>query len=156
VRAPRPFSLELEVAGEPRELIDGAVGWLLRGDTAMKRVRSGGDASLKLDGKLIENRAILAGTDARFTLALVASRGGTEMLRDAKEWNRERVNSGLPSEEEHMVVEAVTWALGRAAATLAEEPPPPPAPETPAPPPTVDYDEQPTPIPPPVKKRKRR
>jgi hypothetical protein len=128
----------------------------LKGDASMKRVRAGGDARVRLEGKLTENRAILAGTDASFRMTLVATRGSEELLRDAREWKKQSISSGLYAEEEHLVVDGVTWALGRAAATLGEEPPPP-APAQPVvnePPPS--YDETPTPIPEPVKKKKRR
>jgi hypothetical protein len=156
VRAHRPISLEVDVEGEPRELIDDAVKWVLRGDSSMKRVRGGGDACLRLEGRLSEKRAILAGTDASFRLTLVAVRGNEEVLRDMREWSRENISSGVPAEEEKMVADAVTWALGRAAATLGEEPKPAPL-VTPvaAPAPAPEYDDTPTPIQQPKRKKRK-
>jgi hypothetical protein len=156
VRAARPFTLEVEVQGEPRGVIDDAVKWVLRGDTSMKLVRGGGDARLRLEGQLTEKRAILAGTDARFRMSLVAVRGNEEVLRDMREWSREGISSGVPAQEEEMVADAVTWALGRAAATLAEEPVAAP-PVTPAaePAPAPTYDDTPTPVQQPKRKKRK-
>lgn len=156
LHAPRPITLEVDVAGEPQALMDDAVQWILKGDTSMKRVRAGGDARVRLEGKLSEQRAILAGTDARFRMTLVAVRGNEEVLRDAHEWQKQNIGSGLYAEEEHLVVDAVAWALGRAAATLGDQPPPaaaPPEPVVNEPPPS--YDDTPTPIPAPKKKHRR-
>jgi hypothetical protein len=139
VRSPRPFTLEVEVQGEPHTMIEDAVAWVLRSDPGLKRVPKSGDAVIRLEGKLVETRALLAGTDARFGLELSAMRGD-EVVCEKREWKRTALSSGVPLEEERMVVEAVAWALGRAAATLGEVAPT-------APPAAAEADEKAAPVP---------
>jgi hypothetical protein len=150
VAVAQPMSVQIKVAGDQRDTVERALGWVIQAGSPIKRVSEGGDRQLTLTGTLIQEKYVL-GTDAAFTLRVSQVEGDPG---ESKRFTKVSINGNLHNEVEKLVTEAVVWALERAAerpAARPVEPAPVVAPEptpapTPAPPPTEE----------PVRKKPRR
>jgi hypothetical protein len=150
VAVAQPLSVQIKVAGDQRDTVERALGWVIQSSSPVKRVSDGGDRQLLLTGKLILEKFVL-GTDAAFTLQVSQVEGDPG---ESKRFAKVSINGNLHNEVEKLVTEAVVWALERAAerpAARPAEPAPVVAPEptpavTPAPPPAEE----------PVRKKPRR
>jgi hypothetical protein len=158
VGVPRSLSLDIEVKGDEKSAVEEALRWVLDGNHALRRVRSGGDARVTISGKLKQDRAILAGTDCTFSVQLTAlSAGGDELVRETREFKAAGLQSNVWVETEKLITKGVVWAIERTGSGLAAPPPPPPPPaaEPVTPPPTVDEESPPLQPATPVRKKPR-
>jgi hypothetical protein len=147
VAAVQPVSCQIKIAGDRKDTVERALGWVIDSRSPVKRVSEGGERQVTLTGTLRQEKFVL-GTDAAFTMqvSLVEGEAG-----ETRRFEKKSITGNLHNEIEKLITDAVVWALERAADRPAQKPaePTPEIVPTPAPTPPPAADE-------PVRKKPRR